>query len=298
MDRRITGIIGATGLGVVLLLAFAVVSYAAGVGGGVAAYYQYCSACHGSDGTGTAYGPGIAGKSISEVEKTVRKGDREMPAFGTGTISDADLALLAEYVSGMQDGGAGGHQYGDNHGDNHQQDGKHDRHGHDGKGDKHGKHHDGNHQDRHRDGQHGDHGENGGDASHGQYGENHGSRDGDASRGQYGHGRPQLSLTVAASQWQSLAEYHEGMLTVVYRVENRGGDDAELVTIIAPTGAGAGAELVTRLPLSVGPVPAGHGDVFKLKYKVEDGVHDYRAIVHAAAMTADGTYYHYPESSD
>jgi mono/diheme cytochrome c family protein len=52
-------------------------------------------------------GPDIVGESSSEIYEVVRQGDGTMPAFSYQTLSDADLALLVDYIASW--GGDGDH---------------------------------------------------------------------------------------------------------------------------------------------------------------------------------------------
>ncbi|MHB1412974.1 MAG: c-type cytochrome [Thermoleophilia bacterium] len=140
-------------LGLVLMLSVSVIAFA-GDSPGAAAFQQYCAACHGSNGQGTAYAPNIQGESAGDVIDTARHGDDGMPAFSATAISDSTLHAIGTYVSGLghsgqreysggDDGGghsASGSQYG-NHESNH--DGNH------GGGD-----HEGNHDGNHNQGRH------------------------------------------------------------------------------------------------------------------------------------------------
>jgi mono/diheme cytochrome c family protein len=64
-------------------------------------YMQYCNACHPGGHRGA--GPNLAGRvDAGEVTQTVRQGKRNMPAFGTSQISDADLQSLIGYIQTLK----------------------------------------------------------------------------------------------------------------------------------------------------------------------------------------------------
>ncbi|MCL1594309.1 MAG: c-type cytochrome [Actinomycetia bacterium] len=69
-----------------------------GSGDGPSVYTSFCAACHGPNGRGTSLGPDIVGEESSEIFKVVRKGDGTMPAFSFQTLSDKQLAALADYI--------------------------------------------------------------------------------------------------------------------------------------------------------------------------------------------------------
>ncbi len=118
-------------LGLILVLSASVIAFA-GTGPSGAAFQQYCAACHGSNGQGTAYGPNIQGEG-GDVHEMVREGGDGMPAFSPSVLSDSTLGEIAGYVSSLgQSGtaeysggheGAGGSQYGSDH--KHGDDGAH-----------------------------------------------------------------------------------------------------------------------------------------------------------------------------
>ncbi len=323
-NRFFVRLVAGAGLGVAMLLAFAVFSYAAGAGDG-AVYNQYCAGCHGNEGQGTAYGPGIAGEDADEVYKVTRKGDDEMPAFDSSIISDEVLEDLASYIGDLSgndnnddhgsddkshengdeednhEGGAADDQYGQNGDDEGDE-----NDGHTGGGDaSRGQY--GDEEDNHgggaADDQYGQNGDDegdendghtgGGDASRGQYGD---EEDGDdASQGQYSPDpKPGLSLDARKSNWKNLSAYREGVLTVVYEIENHSGSDANMIKIIGLSGTTSGVELETALPLQVGDIAIGEHDTFKLEYRVPMGTHNYKSLLHATAMTDDGNTHHYP----
>ena len=64
-------------------------------------YMQYCNACHPGGHRGA--GPNLAGRvEAGEVTQTVRRGKRNMPAFGTNQIADADLQSLIGYMQTLK----------------------------------------------------------------------------------------------------------------------------------------------------------------------------------------------------
>ena len=65
---------------------------------GATLFSTYCAGCHGANGQGTAIAPRNAGIAPAVVMAKVRSGGGIMPAFSAAQISDAELALLADYV--------------------------------------------------------------------------------------------------------------------------------------------------------------------------------------------------------
>ena len=142
MMTRTFRVIIAVCLGVVLLLAMSVVAVAGNTTGG-SAYNQYCAACHGASGQGTAFGPDIQGAG-GDVYEAVRGGEEGMPSFSSAQIDDATLGAIASYVSSLKT--ASGSQYG--HGADHESAG-HDQYGHHERHhDRHGSHSGKSHEDR------------------------------------------------------------------------------------------------------------------------------------------------------
>lgn len=77
-----------------------------------AALYKKCAACHGADGKKPALNKSavIAGQSASELTASLtayRNGSRNVSGMGAlmkgqvGSMSDAQIAALAEYISGL-----------------------------------------------------------------------------------------------------------------------------------------------------------------------------------------------------
>lgn len=111
--------------------------------------------------------------------------------------------------------------------------------------------------------------------------------------------RPELSVRAYRSDWGILADYQQGLLTVVYEIGNRSGSDASLVRTIGAKETSSHVDLVTVMPLSLGELPIGDCDSFKLQYRIPAGVNSFSTLLHATAMTADGNTHHYPvETSD
>ena len=61
-------------------------------------FMTFCAACHGADGTGSDIAPSVIGHPADDILAQVRSPIGAMPAFTSGTISDANLDLLVEYV--------------------------------------------------------------------------------------------------------------------------------------------------------------------------------------------------------
>ena len=57
-----------------------------------------CGECHGDDGSGTDEAPALSGHTAEEVTKQVRTPEGDMKAIAPDKLSDADLALIAQYV--------------------------------------------------------------------------------------------------------------------------------------------------------------------------------------------------------
>ncbi len=60
-----------------------------------------CGECHGDDGSGTDEAPALAGHIVDEVTKQVRDPEGDMEAISPDKLSDADLALIAQYVASL-----------------------------------------------------------------------------------------------------------------------------------------------------------------------------------------------------
>ena len=100
-------------LGLILVLSGSVFALA-GTSTGSAAFQQYCAACHGGNGQGTAYGPNIQGEG-GDVHEMVREGGDGMPAFSPSVISDSTLGSIANYVSGLGNSGTAEYRGDDGH---------------------------------------------------------------------------------------------------------------------------------------------------------------------------------------
>ena len=66
-----------------------------------------CSACHGSEGQGTAIAPGLAGHTATQVKRQARAPLGLMPVFPPSKISNDELGHIAEYIETL--GGDHGH---------------------------------------------------------------------------------------------------------------------------------------------------------------------------------------------
>ena len=60
-----------------------------------------CSACHGSEGQGSAIAPGLAGHTAAQVKRQARAPLGLMPVFPPSKISNAELNLIAEYIESL-----------------------------------------------------------------------------------------------------------------------------------------------------------------------------------------------------
>lgn len=76
------------------------------LGDGEALYARLaCASCHGDTGQG-ASGPALTSAGLKETEEVIRKGRGIMMAYAPDRLSDADLALLAEFVGSLATGNA------------------------------------------------------------------------------------------------------------------------------------------------------------------------------------------------
>lgn len=60
-----------------------------------------CGECHSEDGTGTDEAPAVIGHTTDQVLKQVRTPEGDMDAIPADKLSDADLALIAAYVTSL-----------------------------------------------------------------------------------------------------------------------------------------------------------------------------------------------------
>ena len=60
-----------------------------------------CSACHGSEGQGSAIAPGLAGHTAAQVKRQARAPLGLMPVFPPSKISNTELGQIAEYVESL-----------------------------------------------------------------------------------------------------------------------------------------------------------------------------------------------------
>ena len=58
-----------------------------------------CAGCHGLDGRGGVIGPPITGTTAKKLRTITRQGPKGMPTYSTETLSDADLAAIAAFLS-------------------------------------------------------------------------------------------------------------------------------------------------------------------------------------------------------
>jgi ubiquinol-cytochrome c reductase cytochrome c subunit len=66
-----------------------------------------CAACHTITGAGDAlannvYAPALTGVASTQIAEAVRTGPGNMPRFGTGTLSNKDVASIVKYVLYLQ----------------------------------------------------------------------------------------------------------------------------------------------------------------------------------------------------
>ncbi len=60
-----------------------------------------CGECHGKDGSGTDEAPAVVGHSAEQITQQVRNPEGYMKAIPPNKLSDADLALIVQYVTGL-----------------------------------------------------------------------------------------------------------------------------------------------------------------------------------------------------
>lgn len=63
-----------------------------------------CGECHGDDGTGTDEAPTILGHTVEQVKEQVRTPEGDMEAIPPEKLSDAELELIAQFVSNLSGG--------------------------------------------------------------------------------------------------------------------------------------------------------------------------------------------------
>lgn len=67
-----------------------------------AVFKTNCGECHGEDGGGTNEAPALAGHTVDQVLKQVRTPEGDMEAISPAKLSDADLALIADFVANLK----------------------------------------------------------------------------------------------------------------------------------------------------------------------------------------------------
>jgi cytochrome c553 len=71
---------------------------------GRALFIQYsCASCHGLQGKGAAVGKDLSKANSEEISDNVRQGPKTMPAFETGSLSDADLEKLIAFLKSTRE---------------------------------------------------------------------------------------------------------------------------------------------------------------------------------------------------
>jgi mono/diheme cytochrome c family protein len=58
-----------------------------------------CATCHGLQGQGSTVGPTLRGSTAAILRQKTTEGPGAMPAFDPTTLSDDDLAAIADYLS-------------------------------------------------------------------------------------------------------------------------------------------------------------------------------------------------------
>jgi len=71
---------------------------------GRALFFGYgCASCHGLQGKGGAVGKNLSKANSEEISDSVRQGPKTMPAFETGSLSDADLEKLIAFLKSTRE---------------------------------------------------------------------------------------------------------------------------------------------------------------------------------------------------
>ena len=71
---------------------------------GRALFFGYgCASCHGLQGKGGAVGKNLSKANSEEISDSVRQGPKTMPAFETGSLSDADLEKLIAFLESTRE---------------------------------------------------------------------------------------------------------------------------------------------------------------------------------------------------
>src|SRR3990170_4211404 len=60
-----------------------------------------CGECHSEDGTGTDEAPAVLGHTADQILQQVRTPEGDMDAIPADKLSDADLALIAQFVASL-----------------------------------------------------------------------------------------------------------------------------------------------------------------------------------------------------
>ncbi len=60
-----------------------------------------CGECHGKDGSGTDEAPAVFGHTVAQITQQVRTPEGDMKAIPPDKLTDADLALIVQYVTGL-----------------------------------------------------------------------------------------------------------------------------------------------------------------------------------------------------
>jgi len=70
---------------------------------GQAQFAANCGECHSDDGSGTDEAPSVRGHTVEQILEQVRNPEGDMKAIPADKLSDADLALIAQYVASFSD---------------------------------------------------------------------------------------------------------------------------------------------------------------------------------------------------
>jgi mono/diheme cytochrome c family protein len=66
-------------------------------------FFQYgCAACHGSSGGGGAVGKALNDASANKIRTKVRDGPKNMPAFSSDSLPDADMEKLIAFIQSSE----------------------------------------------------------------------------------------------------------------------------------------------------------------------------------------------------
>lgn len=101
---------------------------------------------------------------------------------------------------------------------------------------------------------------------------------------------PSVEVHMHGATWASYADYLSGKLTVDYGLSNVGGGQA-LQSSISASLASAGVQVLTPLPLDVGPIETGAERSAAITYRIPPGVFSFRVTNFVASLDATGSWH-------